>query len=298
VSVAFFGTAAFGADALRALVARGDVPVALVVSQPDRPAGRGRRVASPPVAVAARELGLPLLQPDRAADAADAVKGLDAAVLVAYGQILREPLLGALPFVNLHPSLLPRWRGAAPVERAIMAGDAETGVAVIELVAELDAGPVYAQARFPIEPRDDAGAVYRRAVELGVPLVAESLCGERAPVPQPAEGVTYAPKLGPADRRVDWARSAVEVDRQVRALAPHIGARAELDGRPVILWRVDPLPAGSGVPGQGEVAPAGGLVIGCGDGAVAVAELQPAGGRRMTVEEYVRGLRAPVARAS
>ena len=163
MNVAFFGTSAFGADVLRALVERGRLTITAVVSQPDRESGRGRRLTAPPVAEAARELGIALSQPERASEAPPHA---DAGIVVAFGQIIREPLLSAYPLVNLHPSLLPRWRGAAPIERAIMAGDSETGVAVIALVAELDAGPVLAEQRFPIGERDDAGDVRARALEL------------------------------------------------------------------------------------------------------------------------------------
>jgi methionyl-tRNA formyltransferase len=172
VRVAFFGTSAFGAGALERLVRDHGADIAVVVSQPDRPAGRGRRNATPPVAVTATALGLPLLQSERVSADPPAA---DVGAVVAFGQILKPPLLGAYPLFNLHPSLLPRWRGAAPIERAVMAGDTETGVAVIDLVAELDAGPIHALERFPIGPDDDAGAVAERALDLGVPLLAEAL---------------------------------------------------------------------------------------------------------------------------
>ena len=283
--IAYLGTAQFGADVLRGLVERGRLAVEVVVSQPDRQSGRGRRVESPPVAAAARELGLPLLQSERASDEPPAA---DAAVVVAFGQILRPPLLGAYPIVNLHPSRLPRWRGAAPVERAIMAGDESTAVAVIELVAELDAGPVLCEAPIPIGPRDDAGAVRARAVEFGVPLIEQALLDQPDPRPQADEGVTYAEKLTAADRVLDWSRPAAELDRRVRALSPHIGARTALDGQAVVVWRAEPVASG---PAPGMVADL--LVVGCGEGALRVLELQPAGKRRMAADAYLRGLRSP-----
>ena len=170
--VAFLGTSAFGADVLRRLAAEPGIDVVAVLTQPDRPSGRGRREQSPPVAAAARELGLTLVQTATAsAEPPDA----DVGAVVAFGQMVRPPLLGAYPLYNLHPSLLPRWRGAAPVERAIMAGDAETGVCVIDLTAELDAGPVHGCERFPIGPDDDAAAVRARALDLGAPLLAAAL---------------------------------------------------------------------------------------------------------------------------
>jgi methionyl-tRNA formyltransferase len=292
VRVAFFGTSAFGAGALRRLAGRPDVEIAVVVTQPDRPAGRGRKAAAPPVAVEAAALGLPLVQTERAsADPPDA----DVGAVVAFGQILKPPLLGAYPLYNLHPSLLPRWRGAAPIERAVMAGDTETAVAVIDLVAALDAGPVHGMERFPIGPDDEAGDVAARALELGVPLLAAALRGETSGREQEGEP-TYAARIGPDDRRIDWVRPAQAIVDQVRGLAPHIGARADLGGAPVTVWR-----ARAAAPGlePGAVSAAGeALRIGSGEGAVDVLELQPAGKRRMAAAEYLRGLRSLPQRAS
>jgi methionyl-tRNA formyltransferase len=290
VNVAFFGTSAFGADVLRALVRRGRVEVVAVVSQPDRPSGRGSTLAPPPVAVAAGELGLALTQPQ---DASSQPPPVDAGIVVAFGQIIREPLLSAYPLVNLHPSALPRWRGAAPVERAIMAGDAETAVAVIAIAAELDAGPILAEQRFAIGPQDDAGVVRRQALELGVPLLERALLERPAPRPQPREGITYAEKISAADRALDWTRPAVELDRRVRALAPHIGARATLGDRACLIWRAQLLDAG---PAAGEIA--ADLVVGCGQGGLRILELQPAGRQRMAAADYLRGLPSPPARAT
>ncbi|HEY2788310.1 MAG TPA: methionyl-tRNA formyltransferase [Gaiellales bacterium] len=290
--VAFFGTSAFGAGALERLVRDHGTEIDVVVSQPDRPAGRGRRMQAPPVAAAASALGLPLIQAERASTDPPAA---DVGAVVAFGQILKPPLLGAYPLFNLHPSLVPRWRGAAPIERALMAGDAETGVAVIELVAALDAGPIHGLERFPIGPDDDAGAVARRALDLGVPLLAEALRGATTGREQVGEA-TYAARIGPDDRRIDWSRPAGAVVDQVRGLAPHIGARTELDGLPVTVWRARAT-AGDGAPGA-AAADAGALRIACGEGAVCVLELQPAGKRRMTAGEYLRGLRSPPAQAS
>ena len=285
--VAFFGTSAFGAGALERLVRDHGIPIDVVVSQPDRPAGRGRRTQAPPVAVAANALGLPLVQVERvSADPPAAGAG----AVVAFGQILKPPLLGAYPLFNLHPSLLPRWRGAAPIERAVMAGDTETGVAVIELVAELDAGPIHGLERFPIGPEDDAGAVSERALDLGVPLLAAALRGETAGREQEGEP-TYAARIAPADRRIDWSRPAAAIVNLVRGLSPHIGARTELDGVPLTVWRARAT-AGGGEPGK-AAADGGELRIACAAGAVCVLEVQPAGKRRMTAGEYLRGLQAP-----
>jgi len=290
VRAAFYGTSPFGAAVLRRLVERGVVEIGVVVSQPDRPSGRGRRMAAPAVAQAAAELGIELRQPERASENPPVA---DAGIVVAFGQLLREPLLSAMPLVNLHPSLLPRWRGAAPVERAIMAGDKETGVAAMAVVEELDAGPLYGVERWPIGPHDDAAAVRERAVQLGAPLLERALLDGSDPVPQGSEGITYAAKLTAADRVLDFARPAAELDRVVRALSPHIGARMELDGRPLTVWKAAPLPAG---PPPGSVGPE--LVVGCGQGGLELQEVQPAGKRRMAAGEFLRGLREPPRRAS
>ena len=290
MNVAYFGTSGFAAEVLHALAERGAVTPSLVVSQPDRPSGRGRALTPPPVAVAARELGLPLLQPQ---DANVDPPAADAGLVVAFGQILRAPLLGAYPLLNLHPSALPRWRGAAPVERAIMAGDEETAVAVIEIVEQLDAGPVLAERRFPIGPQDDAGAVRAAALELGVPLLERALLERPQPQAQDEQGVTYAHKIETAERALDWTRPAIELDRVVRALSPHIGARTSLDGRGVLVWRAQPLADG---PEPGVIT--ADLVVGCGRGALQILELQPAGKGRMAAADFLRGLREPPALAS
>ncbi len=243
--------------------------VAFCLTRPDRPAGRGRRTTPPPAKVTAVRLGIPVLQPERLEPDLDL--GVGELVLVAYGRLVPPELLARYRWWNVHPSLLPRWRGAAPVERAIMAGDAETGVTVIELVEELDAGPIAAQRAFPVEPEDDAGAVYAKAAPLAAELLDEVLDapGEVVLTPQPADGVTYADKITSADRRLDLSAPAAELVRRVRALSPHIGARAELHGRPVTVWRAR----------VGK------------DGSFQPVEVQPDGGRRMAYAAWLRGLR-------
>ena len=206
---------------------------------------------------------------------------------------IRPPLLGAYPLVNLHPSALPRWRGAAPIERAIMAGDAETAVDVIEIAEELDAGPILLERRFPIGPDDDAGAVRARALELGVPLLEQAVLDRPEPGPQAQAGVTYAHRITASDRALDWSQPAAALDRVVRGLSPHIGARAAIDGRDCLIWRAQPIDGG---PAPGEIAD--GLVIGCGNGALRVLELQPAGKGRMAAGDFLRGLRSPPVRAT
>ena len=246
---------------LERVAARHDV--AWVLTRPDRPAGRGRRERPPAAKVAAEQLGLEVRQPER--PTVDDLAGVDTIVLVAYGVLIPDDLLAAALWLNVHPSLLPRWRGAAPVERALLAGDDETGVSIIKLVKELDAGPIAAQRAFRIGEEDDAGAVYERSAELAVDLIDEVL-----PLPEfrEQEGEpTYAHKLEPADRELDLA-DPEDALRRVRALSPHIGARAELDGRPVTIWRARLE--------NGELVPL---------------EVQPDGRRRMTYEEFRRGLR-------
>jgi len=255
-------TALFGADVLERLAREHDV--AFLLTRPDAPRGRGRKLAPPPAKEVAERLGIPVLQPARPAD--EELPEADAIVVAAYGLLIPEDMLGTTLWLNVHPSLLPRWRGAAPVERAIMAGDPETGVTIHETVKALDAGPVAAQRAFPIEPQDDAGAVFSRSAEVAAELLADVLAAPSFE-PQPEEGVTYAEKIGPDDRRLDLS-DADQAERTVRALSPHIGAWAELGGRRVTIWRAHVE--------DGELVPD---------------EVQPEGKRRMAYAEFLRGLR-------
>jgi methionyl-tRNA formyltransferase len=255
-------TAPFGADVLERLASRHEV--AFVLTRPDAKQGRGRKIAPPPAAEAAARLGLPVLQPERL-DASVELPA-DTIVAVAYGLLVPAALLERHLWLNVHPSLLPRWRGAAPVERAIMAGDPETGVSIIKLVEALDAGPIGAQESFAIGPEDDAGAVYERAAEAAARLLDPLPEGF---TPQADDGATYAEKITAADRQLDPSRPADELVRHVRALSPHIGARAELKGRPVTVWTA-------------RVAA---------DGSFEPLEIQPEGGRRMDYPAWLRGVR-------
>jgi methionyl-tRNA formyltransferase len=260
--VAVAATATFGADVLRWLARRHDI--AYLLTRPDRPRGRGQKLGAPPAKQVAEELGIEVRQPERPEDLDDL--RADIVVAAAYGALIPKELLDRALWLNVHPSLLPRWRGAAPVERAIMAGDTETGVSIIRLVEELDAGPIGAAGDFPIGLDDDAGVVFERAADMGSELLDGVMALQRF---TPQEGdVTYAEKIRPADRELDWSRPPPELHNRIRALSPHIGARGELHGRPVIVWRSR-------------------LV----DGDLEILEVQPDGGRRMTLVEFERGLR-------
>jgi methionyl-tRNA formyltransferase len=256
-------TAPFGADVLERLATRHEV--SFLLTRPDRPKGRGRRSGPPAAKEAAQRLGIPVHQPERLGPETDVPA--DTIVIAGYGVLVPEMLLERALWLNVHPSLLPRWRGAAPVERAIMAGDRETGVTIHETVKKLDAGPIAAQRAFPIGPEDDAGAVLARAAELGVDLL-DDVLPEPVFAPQPEEGVTYAEKIRPADREVQLDGPPEETLNRIRALSPHIGARAELHGRPVTVWRAR-----------------------IEDGRLVPLEVQPDGRRRMSYDDFLRGLR-------
>jgi methionyl-tRNA formyltransferase len=273
-AVVYLGTSEFASGVLRGLAAGPYRPV-LVITRPDAPKGRGRRLAPPPVAETAAELGIECEQPE-SVNAPEVLERIDAAgggekptvVLCAYGALIAEPLLSAHEILNVHPSLLPRWRGAAPIERAIMAGDEQTGVSIMRVVEELDAGPVYAQRAVPIGPDDDYGTLAERLERLSVELLHEVITERPEPVPQSEEGVTYAEKITAADRSLDLDRPAEENARIVRALHPHIGARIRL-------------PDGSWL-GVREAAVAD-------DGRLRLVTVQPAGGRPMPYADYLRG---------
>jgi len=254
--IAVAATAPFGADVLERLAASQDV--VQLLTRPDAPRGRGRKLAPSPAKAVAERLGIPVTHERDALDA-------DTVVVAAYGLLIPDSLLERALWLNVHPSLLPRWRGAAPVERALMAGDTRTGVTIHRTTAELDAGPIAAQEAFDIGPEDDAGAVYERSAEVAARLLDGVLAGEPAFTPQPDDGATYAEKIAAADRELDPNRPARELVDRVRALSPHIGARAG----DLIVWKAR---VGN-------------------DGSVELLEVQPPGGRRMTYAEYLRGRR-------
>jgi methionyl-tRNA formyltransferase len=296
------GTSDFAAAVLRKLAGTGDSHrPALVLTRPDRPAGRGRKLSSPAVAQAARELGLELAQPENVNDACSreliAAAGPRVVVVCAFGALIREPLLHEYELLNVHPSLLPRWRGAAPIERAIMAGDAETGVSIMRVTAGLDSGPVCAAAAEPIDSRDTYGTLVPRLQRLGAGLLADALDRLDAGRPlsfvaQDEHSATYAEKIGPADRLLDTGRSAVELERVVRALHPHIGARLALpDGTSLGVRRAAVVPDAppADAPRRGLYHNGGRLLLACSPGALELTEVQPAGGRAMDAAAYLRG---------
>jgi len=258
-----------------------------VVTRPDRPRGRGRKLAAPAVADAARALGLELYQPENVNDeqARERIAAArpDRVCVCAFGALLREPLLSEHELLNVHPSLLPRWRGAAPAERAIMAGDERTGVAIMQVEAGLDSGPVYLLGEEPIAPDDTYGTLAARLQELAAGLLVRALDERPRPTPQSDDGVTYADKIGPADRTLDPQAAAEVNDRTVRALSPHIGARAALpDGSTLGVLRArveDPALSGP-LRAEGERLLLGGL---------ALLEVQPPAGRPMAAAAYLRG---------
>jgi methionyl-tRNA formyltransferase len=271
LTTAYLGTSAFAAAVLQRLATTPHRP-ALVVTRPDRPAGRGRVLTPPPVATAARELGLAVIQPEsvNSDEVCDEIadSGAEVAVVCAFGALIKEPLLSRFEMLNVHPSLLPRWRGAAPVERAIMAGDDQTGVSIMRVTAGLDSGPVCLAEAEPIRPDDDYGSLSARLQQLGARLLVRVLDERPSCVEQDDAGATYAEKITAQDRTLDPDARAEVNERIVRALHPHIGARL-------------PLPDGTflGVR-RARVAD---------DGSLELLEVQPPGGRAMPYADYVRG---------
>ena len=287
------GTPGFSVPVLEALHQRHQIVA--VYCQPPRPAGRGKADRPSPVQARAEALGLQVRHPVslRSEDAVQefAALGADVAVVVAYGLILPQPVLDAPRFgcLNIHASLLPRWRGAAPIQRAIMAGDQETGVCIMQMEAGLDTGPVLLRQAVPIGPEETSAELHDRLSALGARLILQALEALPLPaVPQPAKGVTYAAKIDKAEARVDWTRPAAEVDHLIRGLSPFPGAWVEVRGERVKLLR-SRLAGGEGQPGQ----VLGGFTVACGDGAVEVLEAQREGKRPMPAAEVLRGLSLP-----
>ena len=293
--LAFLGTPDFAATVLTALADAGH-QIVCVYSQPPRPAGRGKALRPSPVQAAAEARGFAVATPESfrgpSVLAEFAALNLDAAVVVAYGQILPQaaldmPRLGCL---NLHASLLPRWRGAAPIQRAIMAGDAQTGVCVMQMDAGLDTGPVLACRETPIGPEDTAATLHDRLASIGAALMAETLvAGPASATPQPETGITYAAKIDKAEARIDWSRSAVALGAHIRGLSPFPGAWCEIAGERVKLLMARP-EDGTGIPG--EVLD-NALLVACGTGALRLNTLQRAGKGPMDADTFLRGFAVP-----
>jgi methionyl-tRNA formyltransferase len=273
--------------------------VAIVLTQPDRPAGRGLQSSPSPVKALATRRGLQVLQPAtlRAPELAERLRQAraDAMVVAAYGLLLPPEILvvAAHGAINIHASLLPRWRGAAPIQRALLAGDAETGVSIMQMDAGLDTGPLFMQRRLAIAADDDAGTLHDKLAGLGAHAILEVLAAIAGGVvhasAQPASGATYARKIEKSEASLDWSRPAAQLERAVRAFRPSPGAQMQVAEQPTKVWRARVAP-GEGAPGTvleaDEV-----LLVACGGDALAITELQPAGGRRMSVAEFLRGRR-------
>jgi methionyl-tRNA formyltransferase len=300
VRLVFAGTPRFAAVALQRLVETGhDIP--LVLTQPDRPAGRGMKLVASEVKILALEHGLAVAQPstlrDSGAETLLRTAGADLMVVAAYGLLLPLAILSMFPFgcLNIHASLLPRWRGAAPIHRALLAGDAETGVCIMRMEEGLDTGPVYRRASVPILSEDTTGTLHDRLAALGADLLLETLAdlqqGSPQPVPQAAVGVTYARKIRREDAIVDWAVNADVVHRQIRAFDPSPGAATTLRGEAVKIWDAQPAKGDvDKIPGEVIAADSDGILVACAGGtALMLTELQRPGGRRQPVRTFLQG---------
>jgi methionyl-tRNA formyltransferase len=299
VRTVYLGTSTFAVDVLGALATSPHRP-SLVVTPPDRPRGRGRKVVPPPVALAARDLGLEVHQAATVNDdetlARIEAAAPEAIAVCQFGQLIKEPLLSRYLMLNVHPSVLPRWRGAAPIERSIMAGDAVTGVTIFQITAGLDSGPIALVRHEPIHPRDTAGTLAARLAPIGARLMVEALDMDEAGVleltEQPEDGVTYAEKIGPAERRLDPNRPAAELERIVRALTPGIGAFLELENGERV--GVDEARVVETELPPGRLSTEDGrLVMGCAEGALELVRVKPPGKRAMSAADYLRGHQVP-----
>ena len=299
MKVIFAGTPDFAAAALKAIAAAGfEIP--LVLTQPDRPKGRGMQLAPSPVKQAALELGLRVAQPEKLRNNAEALQMLkeveaDVMVVAAYGLILPQDVLDTPKHgcLNIHASLLPRWRGAAPIQRAIEAGDAETGVCIMQMDIGLDTGDVVSEHRYTIQPTDTANEVHDALMNLGAAAIVADLQqlkteGCLKSVKQPEEGVTYAQKLSKEEARVDWNESAAVIERKIRAFNPVPAAWVEYQGKPMKIWRAEVV-AQQGRAGEVLSCSADGLVVACGENALMITELQPSGSKRMPIAAFAAG---------
>ena len=299
MKVIFAGTPDFAAAALKAIAAAGfEIP--LVLTQPDRPKGRGMQLAPSPVKQAALELGLRVAQPEKLRNNAEALQMLkeveaDVMVVAAYGLILPQDVLDTPRHgcLNIHASLLPRWRGAAPIQRAIEVGDAETGVCIMQMDIGLDTGDVVSEHRYTIQPTDTANEVHDALMNLGAAAIVADLQqlkteGRLKSVKQPEEGVTYAQKLSKEEARIDWNESAAVIERKIRAFNPVPAAWVEYQGKPMKIWRAEAV-AQQGRAGEVLSCSADGLVVACGENALKITELQPSGSKRMPIAAFAAG---------
>jgi methionyl-tRNA formyltransferase len=289
----YLGTSDFAVEVLERVAATPHRPL-LVVTRPDRPRGRGRKVQPPPVAERAALLGIETVQPDdvNAEDARSAIAAADpeAVLICAYGALLKEPLLSEHEMLNVHPSLLPRWRGAAPIERAIEAGDEETGVTIMRPTAEFDAGPICLQRAEPIRPDDDYGSLAARLAALGGELLVEALDTQPPFRDQPEAGATYAEKIESDDRLLDPRRPADELERRLRALTPHLGAYVEFgSGERLGVRRASLAPGVEGIEPGSLVVEGSRLLYGAAQGALELLEVHPPGKRPMDADAWLRG---------
>lgn len=296
--VVLAGTSAFAVPALEALIAAGH-GVLLALTQPDRPAGRGLVAARSAVKQTAERHGVPVFQPTSLKDAAAQARlreaQPDVLVVAAYGLLLPQAVLDIPPrgAVNIHASLLPRWRGAAPIQRALLAGDRATGVCIMQMDAGLDTGPILMREALAIGPGDTGGSLHDKLAALGARLIVAALDGlERGtlrPTPQPADGVTYAHKIDKAEARIDWERSAAEIERHVRAFNPVPGSATRLRGDEVKVWQATLLECAGAPPGTVLRVGREGIDVACGEAAVRLTELQRAGGKRLPADAFLRG---------
>ena len=298
MKVIFAGTPDFAAQALRAIAAAG-FEILLVLTQPDRPKGRGMQLQASPVKQAALELGLAIAQPaslrHEEAQALLRAQNADVMVVAAYGLILPQAVLDtpAHGCLNIHASLLPRWRGAAPIQRAIEAGDAETGVCIMQMDAGLDTGAVVSTHRHPIKNTDTANEVHNALMQLGAQAIVADLqqlqqTGRLNATPQPQTGITYAQKLTKEEAKIDWHQPAPVIERKIRAFNPVPGAWVEYQDRPLKIWQAEAVEQ-SGRAGEVLAISSDGLIVACGEGALNITELQPAGSKRMPIAAFAAG---------
>lgn len=299
MNVVFAGTPDFAASALAAIHAAGHT-ISLVLTQPDRPAGRGMKLTPSPVKVLAEQLGLAVYQPEKLRTAEQqaplaALTDCDVMVVAAYGIILPQAVLDLprLGCLNIHASLLPRWRGAAPIQRAILAGDTETGITIMQMDAGLDTGDMLSSHITPIAATDNATTLHDKLAAQGAEAIVGALADleslQATRTRQPEDGVTYAEKLRKEEAQIDWTRSATELDRMIRAFNPFPSAQTTLDGTAIKIWQAE-ICAGSGAPGQILAAGKDGIVVACGEGALRITELQRAGSKRLDAASFQAGI--------